>query len=35
MPSHRKLVKIVTGVAIIAEAYYVITHMALSVILRY
>jgi hypothetical protein len=35
MPTRTKLVKIVVGVAIVALAYYVITSMALSVILRH
>lgn len=34
MPSRKRLGKIVVGVVIIGLAYYVITRMALSVILR-
>ena len=34
MPASRRLVRIVVGVGIIGLAYYVITHIALSVILR-
>jgi hypothetical protein len=33
MPIRRKLVKIVVGIVIVATAYYVITSIALSVIL--
>ena len=35
MSGHRKLVKIVMGIVIIAAAYYVITRIIVSVILHY
>jgi hypothetical protein len=35
MPSRAKLVKVVVGIAIIGVAYYVITRIALSVIVHF
>jgi len=35
MPSRVKLVKIVVGISIIALAYFVITRIALSILLRH